>query len=662
LAICVINTINLNNSKLTIVSYRQFHHLLNEGEYFLAYSEFVMPVLCETDLTEKQKEYRNNRVKLIQPLVEHRMELFDSRKLSVLTKHEAKGKDISPKTLKRYLRLYFATGCMPSGLIPGFDKCGAPGQEKASLLKLGRKARFETGKALSEWDKRLIKRGFREFYMHNPFSSLSDAYIRTISKYFIPEQSNYDDSDKLRIKIPSKRQFIDWGRKGVSPAQLEERRKGPIIYFKDYQVLKGNANENVYGPGSLYQLDSTKGDIQLVSSLLPNLCIGRPTLYIVTDVYSRMIVGFFLTLENASYVGAAMAFQNSLKDKVELCKEYGVEITHEDWPCSGAPNALLADRGELKGQMSDVLVNNFAINLGITKGYSPDWKGNVERLFRTSQEEIKSKLDKKGAVSKLDNTRIGSDSRSEAVLTLAHLNQILIKNIIIYNKYHYINYYPSTLEMVKDEVDPIPCLLWEYGNKTGLNTTRQVDKHTLYFHLLPRTPLIIDKAGVKFLGEDYTSKDENIRSLLNNILAGKEKGLEIAYDPRNVKVIYLVFKYKYYELTPRKSHLRDMDIFDVIALKEYRSERRANRQKIETLSKAEASQFTDSLVEEASAKRDGKADTKNIRKNRKQDLLEERRKHLPSQSGDVENNPEEFKRKGFDDIIKKVTDDKGKHT
>ncbi|MFX5862056.1 transposase, partial [Acinetobacter baumannii] len=77
--------------------------------------------------------------------------------------------------------------------------------------------------------------------------------------------------------------------------------------------------------------------------------VGRPTIYLVADVFSRMVVGFYIGFENASYVTAIQALQFAMTDKVELFKQYGYEITHDVWPCIGLPAAILADRGELLG-------------------------------------------------------------------------------------------------------------------------------------------------------------------------------------------------------------------------------------------------------------------------------------------------------------------------
>jgi hypothetical protein len=38
------------------------------------------------------------------------------------------------------------------------------------------------------------------------------------------------------------------------------------------------------------------------------------------------------------------ALTHALTDKVEYCKQYGFDIEYEDWPVTGLPDAILADK------------------------------------------------------------------------------------------------------------------------------------------------------------------------------------------------------------------------------------------------------------------------------------------------------------------------------
>jgi hypothetical protein len=57
------------------------------------------------------------------------------------------------------------------------------------------------------------------------------------------------------------------------------------------------------------------------------LIIGRPVIYIVIDVFSRLIVGFAVTLEGPSWAGAKLALENAFSDKASYCKQFGINIT-----------------------------------------------------------------------------------------------------------------------------------------------------------------------------------------------------------------------------------------------------------------------------------------------------------------------------------------------
>ena len=70
-------------------------------------------------------------------------------------------------------------------------------------------------------------------------------------------------------------------------------------------------------------------------------------IYFVIDVWSRLIVGVYIGFEGPSWIGAMMALINMVTPKVEFCRQFGIEISHDQWPSHHAPRTILADRGEL---------------------------------------------------------------------------------------------------------------------------------------------------------------------------------------------------------------------------------------------------------------------------------------------------------------------------
>lgn len=54
-----------------------------------------------------------------------------------------------------------------------------------------------------------------------------------------------------------------------------------------------------------------------------------------------------------SWIGAMMALDNMVSDKVEFCKQYQIDITEEQWPSHHIPEIIIADRGEFEGYADD---------------------------------------------------------------------------------------------------------------------------------------------------------------------------------------------------------------------------------------------------------------------------------------------------------------------
>ena len=110
------------------------------------------------------------------------------------------------------------------------------------------------------------------------------------------------------------------GQKLTSSHKVSIKRLGEKEHNLTQRAILGKSNDYVYGPGSLYQIDSTVANIYVVSSTNYNSIIGRPTLYLVVDVFSRMIVGFHVDTRPASLEMARLSLYCAVSDKVEYCK------------------------------------------------------------------------------------------------------------------------------------------------------------------------------------------------------------------------------------------------------------------------------------------------------------------------------------------------------
>ena len=161
------------------------------------------------------------------------------------------------------------------------------------------------------------------------------------------------------------------------------------IYQKDKRALTSTSGNLNFGPGARYEIDATIADLYLVAEDDPAPIIGRPVLYFVKDVFSRMVVGMYVGLENPSWVAAMVALSNAFSDKTTYCQGYGIAISKEDWPSFGLPASIMADRGELLYKQADVLVNRFNIQLSNSRAYRGDDKAICVRFFNTIQSKFR---------------------------------------------------------------------------------------------------------------------------------------------------------------------------------------------------------------------------------------------------------------------------------
>ncbi|HWQ42136.1 MAG TPA: Mu transposase C-terminal domain-containing protein, partial [Desulfosporosinus sp.] len=330
-----------------------------------------------------------------------------------------------------------------------------------------------------------------------------------------------------------------------------------------HRPILGSSTIEAPGPGFRFQIDATIADIYIVSEIDRSQVIGRPTVYIIIDVFSRMITGVYVGLESPSWNGAMMALDSMVADKTELCKKYNINIEPEDWPCSYVPEAIIADRGEMEGYGVTNLINNLSVTIENTSPYRGDYKGIVERFFRTINERIESFLP--GAIMKDYRKRGDPDYRLEAKLTLKEITEIVLRSVLLHN-IREIEKYPLTPEMIRDEVPPTPLDLWNWGIENKKGTLRKIDRNRFRMNILPRGKATISRGAVVFRNLHYGASellDENFYKRL------KVKSVDIVYDTRNMEHIYWLkedgMSYITFNLLERSRDFKGMFLEDVVS-------------------------------------------------------------------------------------------------
>ena len=201
------------------------------------------------------------------------------------------------------------------------------------------------------------------------------------------------------------------------------------------------------------QIDATIADYYLVREHHRNQGIGRPVMFFIKDVKSRMIMGM--------YDCALMALKNTVEDKVGFCKRYGVDISQEEWPCHHLPVSITADNGEMGDRGVEEVIAKLGITIENTPPYRGDLKGIIENAF--SMVDLKLRYIVPGHVDKDDGQRGSINRRKEACIDLKTFIQMLIRCVLFYNNRHYMKTYQMAPEMMAHGVRPVPRDLWNYG-------------------------------------------------------------------------------------------------------------------------------------------------------------------------------------------------------
>jgi putative transposase len=558
---------------------------------------FLSLMRPEQELKEKDRKYRDKAWEEIKGLLQNENDelMLDARiRGQIIRAHcaqittvnkQGKAAKLSGTTVRKRLRLYWQSGRRRNALLPSFEKCGAPGKSRVAESievteehpKSGRRSalaivrnKLKTGIGIRMTAEvyRKFESGTSKFYVGEK-RSLTKTYDLIINKYF---HIDYEMIKGIPVpilpeadKLPSLDQYKYWYYNIRDNKNDLRARQGEREYNTKSRPITGVSSHMSFGPGYLYQIDSTIANIYLVSSLDRTRIIGRPVLYSTVDVYSVALAGFCVTLEGPSWLSGIMALDNAFTNKVELCAEYGLEIEESEWPIYGLPKGLLADRGEFEGYDADRLVGSLGIHVHNTGPFRPDWKGYVERHFGIADERTAKFTP--GYVPPIGRARGDPDYDLKASLTLDEFRMLMILHALDYNMNYYLKRYRKSEFMIADRVQRYPLELWHYGiNRTGL--LGDLPRDVVRLNLLPRARGSITPAGIHFPQTDlYYDSDYVLEQ--GWLTQARDRGnipIEFIHDPRTTKFIYIPVdggqKLLVCGLTPACRNLPDHDWHD----------------------------------------------------------------------------------------------------
>ncbi len=519
----------------------------------------------EDKIKASYRAIRDKAMRIIQPIVIQKPAVFYSNKRWRLINDAIRLNQCNHKTIYRYLRKFWQKGQHPNALLPDYSNSGGKGKvREIGIIKRGRPRKYiqSVGINVSEDMRKTFLVAVSRYYVTNKRFTLKNCYKKMLKEFFCKKSidpysgrvtlfpiEGEDDSH-----FPTFAQFQYWVDKDNNRLDMKRKRLGSRVYDKDMRGLISTSNSEVWGPGARFQIDATIADVYLLSRIDRRKIIGRPVIYVVIDVYSRMIVGLYIGLENPSWVAAMMALGNTVEDKQAFCKKYGVEIEPEDWPCHHLPAAVLGDRGEIASGLIDNLINNFFVEIESSAPFRADWKGIVEQRFALLPAVFKPYVD--GYIQTDYQERGATDYRLDATLDIDQFTAITIESVLYFNNAHEIKNYDKDHDLAAADFAAVPIQLWEWGISNKSGSLRNYPADRVKFSLMPSSEATITEFGIKLRSTYYTCQRAMQEGWFDKARQDGRTKVQVSYEPRDMDFIYIhapdkVEGYEVCQLTPR---------------------------------------------------------------------------------------------------------------
>jgi putative transposase len=267
-------------------------------------------------------------------------------------------------------------------------------------------------------------------------------------------------------------------------------------------------------PNEVWQIDHTLVDVIVVDEE-QRQPIGRPALTIAVDVCTRMVAGFYLSLDPPSSSSVGLCLLHAAYDKTAWLAERGIDLS---WPVAGLPAVLHCDNGaEFHARALKGACREYGIKLQYRPPANPRFGGHIERLIGTLM----------GAVHLLPGTTFSNmkvrgdyDAEGRAILTLRELERWLAVQIA--GRYHH-RIHATLLRP--------PLAVWR-DLQGEVDFDLPPDRMAFWTAFLPETRRRLSKDGIHFEKIRYWSD-----ALSRDVGRGGE--LLVKYDPRDLSRIFV---------------------------------------------------------------------------------------------------------------------------
>lgn len=429
--------------------------------------------------------------------------------------------DVSRSYVYKQWSILCRNGITEISLRPRRDRCGAPGVRRPCAPGVRKKAGRKTYKQRvaryygedldpdqpgmsDEWravilaadasNKATVKPDMPKRIDHILRSGFVSRYTQ-VNGVLVPadlEKGSYPNNQQIKRVLTTEYSRLE--------RLIASTTKG---HFK--RALRALTSRNwrgVAGPGHTWAIDSTIGDIYLRSSLNPAWIVGRPIVYVIVDVWSTAVVGFYVCLTGPSWATAKVSLFNAVCDPHLLGDLWGYQPILCLEPHPTFPGMLLCDRGEYLSKGAYQTGTKLRLDMSYTPPYRPDLKGLVEVIHRIEKDA--QFLFVPGAMNyRRKEYELRRGHAADSALTVRQYVQYLQ---ILFSIYNLTADRSKRLDahMIADGAIGSPAGLWRWGHAVGIGSRRDVLASDLISDLLPNATARVGLRSVQFARSDYT--------------------------------------------------------------------------------------------------------------------------------------------------------------
>ncbi|BCB17123.1 Mu transposase C-terminal domain-containing protein [Bosea sp. ANAM02] len=471
--------------------------------------------------------------------------MVDYAKIAALTAEERRRRDAELKGIEpQYLPLEKVSG---AALRQWHRRWCKAGRNIVALVPLNdRKGR--TGFKLDPEVEKMIARRVREDWLLLEGPPLSHVILMI--------QDDVNEINKARVTelaIPDAMTVRRWVDANVSEFEKVFHREGKAAAEQRFRHVKAAPIST--HPLEIVEIDHTWLDVLIVDEAGDEVKVGRgkkkktarPWLTVAVCTTTRMIMGYYLTLERPSWTSV----MNCLRMGILPKDLEGHQVT-STWPVFGVPQVLKLDNGkEFHSRSINAAAGQLRMELRYMPRAKPHLKGKVERLLGTVARDFCAYLP--GRTFRDVRERGDYESEERAAFTLQELNDLFI--IWLVDIYH--NRQHGGL------VGRTPLQQWNELSGMGVRLPPSADD------LSPLISLVVDRTirstGITFLGLNYQS--ESLKGIRRRRGFHYGQQFLVKIDPYNVgEILVLVDEKTGWEAVP----CEDPSISEGVSLTEWK--------------------------------------------------------------------------------------------